>query len=92
MNMHMKESGNNVLGFQAVETACCGNGPFNAENGCESGSNLCINRDKSLFWDEFHPTQAAARQAALTLAYADGPEFMTPMNFSSLARLSFSHN
>ncbi|PWA88024.1 Lipase, GDSL [Artemisia annua] len=80
-------------GFQVVETACCGNGTFNADkNGCQSGSNLCINRDEYLFWDEFHPTQAAARQAALTLAYADGPEFVTPMNFSSLARLSFAHN
>nr|KAJ0217989.1 hypothetical protein LSAT_V11C300128940 [Lactuca sativa] len=73
-------------GFQVVETACCGNGTFNAETGCESGSKLCRNRNHYIFWDEFHPTEAAARHAALTLAYADGQEFVTPMNFSSLAK------
>ncbi|KVI02956.1 Lipase, GDSL [Cynara cardunculus var. scolymus] len=74
-------------GFRVVETACCGNGTFNAEKKCERGSKLCVNRDEYLFWDEFHPTQAASRQAALTLAYAEGPEFVTPMNFSSLANV-----
>ncbi|KAI3665322.1 hypothetical protein L6452_43946 [Arctium lappa] len=75
-------------GFRVVETACCGNGTFNVESKCEKGSKLCANRDEYLFWDEFHPTQAASRQAALTLAYADGPEFVKPMNFSSLAKAS----
>ncbi|KAL4569074.1 hypothetical protein LXL04_024701 [Taraxacum kok-saghyz] len=73
-------------GFEVVETACCGNGTFNAESGCELGSKLCPNRKNYIFWDEFHPTEATARRAALTLAYADGPEFVTPMNFSTLAK------
>ncbi|KAJ9564604.1 hypothetical protein OSB04_000570 [Centaurea solstitialis] len=75
-------------GFEVVDTACCGNGTFNAEKKCERGAKLCTNRDEYLFWDEFHPTQAASRRAALTLVFAEGPEFVTPMNFSSLAKVS----
>ncbi|KAF9621490.1 hypothetical protein IFM89_021794 [Coptis chinensis] len=45
---------------------------------------LCSNRDEYLFWDLYHPTQAAAKLAARTL-YEGGPEFVTPINFKELA-------
>ncbi|KAK2988255.1 hypothetical protein RJ640_028639 [Escallonia rubra] len=70
-------------GFKDVKTACCGNGTV----ACKEGSNLCANRNDYLFWDWFHPTQAASELAALTLAFAEGPEFVKPMNFSQLARV-----
>ncbi|KAK3018051.1 hypothetical protein RJ639_005176 [Escallonia herrerae] len=70
-------------GFKDVKTACCGNGTV----ACKEGSNLCANRNDYLFWDWFHPTQAASELAALTLAFAEGPEFVKPVNFSQLARV-----
>ncbi|KAK3018049.1 hypothetical protein RJ639_005174 [Escallonia herrerae] len=72
-------------GFKNVKTACCGNGTFNGQSPCRVGANLCSNRNDYLFWDMFHPTQAASKLAALTLVYAEGPEFVKPMNFSQLA-------
>ncbi|KAL8251426.1 hypothetical protein R6Q59_035119 [Mikania micrantha] len=68
-------------GFKEVKAACCGNGTAI----CEVGVNLCSNRDDFLFWDLFHPTEKASQLAALTLVYGEGPEYVTPMNFSSLA-------
>ncbi|KAG7975696.1 hypothetical protein I3843_06G112300 [Carya illinoinensis] len=42
-------------------------------------------RDIYLFWDLFHPTEAGAQLAAVTLFY--GPtRFVAPINFSQLAR------
>ncbi|XP_024978454.1 GDSL esterase/lipase LTL1-like [Cynara cardunculus var. scolymus] len=71
--------------FKEVKTACCGSGPFNGVTGCEVGANLCAKRSDFLFWDQFHPTETASELAALTLVYGEGSEYVTPMNFSSLA-------
>lgn len=68
-----------------MDTACCGFGVLNAEHPCNATANLCSNRGKYMFWDEFHPTHAAARLAAQTL-FAGPPEFVTPINFSQLAK------
>ncbi|KVH92259.1 Lipase, GDSL [Cynara cardunculus var. scolymus] len=81
-----KTIGINVFpGFKEVKTACCGSGPFNGVTGCEVGANLCAKRSDFLFWDQFHPTETASELAALTLVYGEGSEYVTPMNFSSLA-------
>jgi phospholipase/lecithinase/hemolysin len=68
-----------------VEAACCGTGKLNAENFCKPDANLCSNRDQYLFWDQFHPTQAAYKLAAVTL-YSGGPQFVSPINFAQLAK------
>ncbi|KAK1432594.1 hypothetical protein QVD17_09491 [Tagetes erecta] len=68
-------------GFKEVKSACCGNGTTD----CEVGVTLCSNRDDYLFWDKFHPTEKASELAALALVYGEGSEYVTPMNFSSLA-------
>ncbi|KAA8546148.1 hypothetical protein F0562_020958 [Nyssa sinensis] len=70
--------------FKDVETACCGTGRLNAEGPCNSTANLCMNRQDHLFWDLYHPTQAASKLAALTL-YQGGPKFVSPINFAQLA-------
>ncbi|KAI3499913.1 hypothetical protein L1887_35727 [Cichorium endivia] len=72
-------------GFKEGKTACCGSGLFNGVGDCEEGVNLCSNRGDYLFWDRFHPTESASELAALTLVYGEGTEYVTPMNFSSLA-------
>ncbi|KAJ9561801.1 hypothetical protein OSB04_006961, partial [Centaurea solstitialis] len=71
--------------FKEVKTACCGSGPFNGRTECLVGANLCSKRSDFLFWDQFHPTETASELAALTLVYGEGSEYVTPMNFSSLA-------
>ncbi|KAJ8767035.1 hypothetical protein K2173_012546 [Erythroxylum novogranatense] len=73
------------FGFKDVKTACCGKGKLNAESFCIPGSSVCHNRHDHLFWDLFHPTEAASKLAAFTL-FNGGPEFMTPLNFKQLAQ------
>ncbi|XVF00810.1 hypothetical protein REPUB_Repub04eG0033900 [Reevesia pubescens] len=70
--------------FTDVKTACCGNGTLNAESFCIPTANLCPNRHEYLFWDLFHPTQAASKLAAFTL-YGGEPRFVAPISFSQLA-------
>ncbi|KAL6214106.1 hypothetical protein ACLB2K_013544 [Fragaria x ananassa] len=70
--------------FTQVEAACCGAGKLNAESYCTPNANLCSNRDQYLFWDLFHPSQAASKLAAVTLYYG-GPEYVSPINFAQLA-------
>ncbi|KAK4562075.1 hypothetical protein RGQ29_004799 [Quercus rubra] len=40
---------------------------FNAESICDPKENLCLNHKDHLFWDLFHPTQAASEFAAIIL-------------------------
>ncbi|KAJ0753509.1 putative triacylglycerol lipase [Helianthus annuus] len=72
-----------MAGFKEVIAACCGNGTTD----CVVGVNLCANRGDFLFWDKFHPTEKASKLAALTLVFGEGEEYVTPMNFSSLAMI-----
>jgi hypothetical protein len=76
-----------VFKFKEVKSACCGAGKFNGETICDPHSNLCLKRNEYLFWDLFHPTQAASKLAAVTL-YSGPPRFVTPINFSQLAEAS----
>ncbi|KAL5557438.1 hypothetical protein UlMin_039674 [Ulmus minor] len=68
-----------------VERACCGKGKIYREGQCEEDSQVCNNRDDFLFWDQFHPTQAASNLSALAL-YTGGLKFVTPINFEQLAQ------
>ncbi|CAN1276254.1 GDSL esterase/lipase At5g37690 [Linum perenne] len=67
-------------GFKEVNTACCGTG----KGPCTPTANLCPKRDDFLFWDSYHPTQKAAKLAAVTL-YSGPPQFVAPINFKQLA-------
>lgn len=48
-------------GFTDVKAACCGLGELNARAPCLPVSHLCPNRQDHVFWDQFHPTEAASR-------------------------------
>lgn len=53
---------------------------------CFPSASLCSNRPEYLFWDMYHPTQAASKLAAWTLY--DGPQnLVAPINFKTLASL-----
>ncbi|CAN6563437.1 unnamed protein product [Malus baccata var. baccata] len=73
------------FGFEEATKACCGKGNFNAEP-CTPESDLCKDRDVYLFWDQYHPTQAASHLAAQTLHAGGG--FVAPMTFGQLASLA----
>ncbi|KAF2306325.1 hypothetical protein GH714_016449 [Hevea brasiliensis] len=74
-----------VFGFKEVKQACCGNGNFNGGAPCNASANLCPDRQEYLFWDWFHPSEAASRLAALTL-FGGEVRYVTPMNFSRLVQ------
>ncbi|XP_072958035.1 GDSL esterase/lipase At5g55050-like [Typha angustifolia] len=73
------------LHFKELKVACCG-GPYNGSYACNQTLPLCANRTEHLFWDWFHPTQAASEMAAETLFTAN-KNFVTPINFQQLAEL-----
>ncbi|KAK9164636.1 hypothetical protein Syun_005538 [Stephania yunnanensis] len=66
-----------------LRCACCGGGKLNAEKQCDAKATVCKNRDKYLFWDAFHPSQAAATIPVETL-YNGTTEFVTPINLKQL--------
>ncbi|KAL4577741.1 hypothetical protein LXL04_013854 [Taraxacum kok-saghyz] len=72
------------FGFKDVKAACCGNHTQQGISDCKKGGYLCPNRDDYLFWDAYHPSQAAAKLAADALVFGEDPEFVTPINFSTL--------
>ncbi|CAM8903326.1 hypothetical protein QQ045_011929 [Rhodiola kirilowii] len=48
-----------AFGFTNVNSGCCGVGRNNGQITCLPGQMPCLNRDQYLFWDAFHPTEAA---------------------------------
>ncbi|KAG7957645.1 hypothetical protein I3843_11G186300 [Carya illinoinensis] len=72
-----------AYGFVDVKAACCGLGNLNAKFGCLPISTYCSNRKEHLFWDLYHPTEAAHRLIADNLF--DGPsQFTFPLNVRHL--------
>ncbi|KAK1374988.1 GDSL esterase/lipase [Heracleum sosnowskyi] len=68
-----------LFNFKDVETACCGNG----KQACTPSASLCLNRSEYLFWDSYHPTQAASLLGVENL-YRGGERYVSPINFSKL--------
>jgi len=46
-------------GFTVNNQACCGNGRYGGAVSCLPLQRPCATRDQFIFWDSFHPTQAA---------------------------------
>ncbi|WVY91283.1 hypothetical protein V8G54_036797 [Vigna mungo] len=70
-------------GFSEVKGACCGLGELNARAPCLPLSNLCPNRQDHIFFDQFHPTEAASRIFVNRLF--DGPSgYASPINMRQL--------
>ncbi|KAK9049995.1 hypothetical protein SSX86_031036 [Deinandra increscens subsp. villosa] len=71
-------------GFKDVKSACCGNLTTLGISECKKGAHLCKYRDDYLFWDGVHPTQKASKLAANAIVFSQDPDFVSPINFSSL--------
>jgi phospholipase/lecithinase/hemolysin len=70
-------------GFTEVKAACCGLGNLKAKVPCLPIATYCSNRRDHVFWDLYHPTEAANRIIADNIF--DGPSHYTfPLNVRQL--------
>ncbi|KAG2308158.1 hypothetical protein Bca52824_027906 [Brassica carinata] len=71
-------------GFKTATKACCGNGgQFAGIIPCGPTSSMCEERDKYVFWDPYHPSEAANVIIAKQLLYGD-VKVISPVNLSKL--------
>ncbi|CAK9163929.1 unnamed protein product [Ilex paraguariensis] len=72
-----------TYGFKEVKAACCGLGNLKAQIPCVPISSYCPNRSDHVFWDLYHPTEAAAR-IFVDLLYTGSQQYVIPMNVKQL--------
>ncbi|KAL0430316.1 UNVERIFIED_CONTAM: GDSL esterase/lipase [Sesamum radiatum] len=74
-------------GFTTASRACCGNGgQFAGIIPCGPTSSMCSDRDKHVFWDPYHPSEAANVIIAKQLLDGDS-RYISPMNLRQLRDL-----
>ncbi|KAL3833385.1 hypothetical protein ACJIZ3_008121 [Penstemon smallii] len=74
-------------GFTSSSKACCGNGgQFAGIIPCGPTSSMCSDRDKHVFWDPYHPSEAANIIIAKQLLDGD-KKYISPMNLRQLRDL-----
>ncbi|KAF9611376.1 hypothetical protein IFM89_032045 [Coptis chinensis] len=75
------------FGFKTASRACCGNGgQFAGIIPCGPTSTLCEDRSKHVFWDPYHPSEAANLIIAKQLI--DGStKYISPINLRQLRDL-----
>ncbi|XP_010549442.1 PREDICTED: GDSL esterase/lipase At1g29670-like [Tarenaya hassleriana] len=76
-----------AYGFSVTNAGCCGVGRNNGQITCLPGQNPCPNRKEYVFWDAFHPTEAAnaiiGQRSYRAQSYSD----VYPIDISRLAQL-----
>ncbi|CAM6105719.1 unnamed protein product [Calypogeia fissa] len=70
-------------GFTVGNVGCCGLGRFNGQFPCLPVSDLCTARSTYVFWDPYHPTEAANTLLAARL-WSGGPNDTYPVNLQQL--------
>ncbi|XP_076946667.1 GDSL esterase/lipase At1g71250-like [Bidens hawaiensis] len=75
-------------GFRVRDTACCGIGRNQGQITCTPLLTPCNARDQYVFWDAFHPTQAANAVLAQR-AYSGSTTDCFPINVQQLAQIKF---
>ncbi|KAJ6838192.1 GDSL esterase/lipase-like [Iris pallida] len=74
-------------GFKTASAACCGNGGrFAGIIPCGPTSSMCDERSKYVFWDPYHPSEAANLIIAKQLVDGD-PKYISPINLRQLKDL-----
>ncbi|KAL8546243.1 hypothetical protein ACS0TY_006093 [Phlomoides rotata] len=76
-------------GFTTASKACCGNGSGGQYAGilpCGPTSSLCSDRHKHVFWDAYHPSEAANLIIAKQLMDGD-TRYISPINLRQLRDL-----
>ncbi|KAH7666871.1 GDSL lipase/esterase protein [Dioscorea alata] len=73
-------------GFESASVSCCRNGPFSGIVPCGPTSSMCADRSKYLFWDPYHPSEAANLIVAKFLVDGDN-KYISPINIRQLVHL-----
>lgn len=76
-----------AYGFRVTNAACCGVGRNGGQLTCLPGQAPCPNRDEFVFWDAFHPTDAANTIIAQRSFNAQSSSDVYPIDISTLAQL-----
>ncbi|KAK1300529.1 GDSL esterase/lipase [Acorus calamus] len=77
----------NKYGFDTASVACCGNGgQYQGIIPCGPQSTLCDDRTKHVFWDPYHPSEAANLIIAKFLVDSN-TKYISPMNVRQLKDL-----
>ncbi|XP_012457830.1 GDSL esterase/lipase At2g23540 [Gossypium raimondii] len=74
-------------GFTTASEACCGNGgQYAGIIPCGPTSSMCKDRDKHVFWDPYHPSEAANLIIARQLLHGS-TKYISPVNLEQLRNL-----
>ncbi|KAG2638940.1 GDSL esterase/lipase At2g23540-like [Panicum virgatum] len=74
-------------GFETASVACCGNGgSYDGLVPCGPTTSMCDARDKHVFWDPYHPSEAANVLLAKYIVDGDS-KYISPMNLRKLFSL-----
>ncbi|KQK05361.1 GDSL esterase/lipase At5g45670 [Brachypodium distachyon] len=74
-------------GLKVTNAGCCGVGRNNGQVTCLPFQTPCANRHEYLFWDAFHPTEAANELVGQRAYSARLPSDVHPVDLRTLARL-----
>lgn len=72
-----------VYGFNETKAACCGLGKLRANLPCTPLAQYCSDRSSHIFWDIYHPTEAAARIFISKLFDGSG-DYVSPITVEQL--------
>ncbi|KAI3939576.1 hypothetical protein MKX01_038531 [Papaver californicum] len=74
-------------GFTNTNSGCCGIGKNNGQITCLPYQNPCQNRDEYVFWDAFHPSEAANLIIGRRAYAAESPSDAYPYDIRRLAQV-----
>eukprot|EP00253_Pinus_taeda_P000926 PITA_00926 len=74
-----------AFGLGDAKNACCGQGPYNGIGLCTALSNLCPDRGNNVWWDQFHPTERAAK--IIVDQFFSNPSYVSPISLKDLMKL-----
>ncbi|CAN7013589.1 hypothetical protein IGI04_012878 [Brassica rapa subsp. trilocularis] len=74
-------------GFRVTNAGCCGVGRNNGQITCLPGQAPCLNRDEFVFWDAFHPGEAANIVIGSRSFRRESPSDAHPYDIQQLAML-----
>ncbi|CAL5410057.1 unnamed protein product [Camellia sinensis] len=75
------------FGFTVTNTGCCGVGRNNGQITCLPLQTPCQNRNEYLFWDAFHPSEAANIIVGRRSYSAESPSDAYPVDIRRLSQL-----
>ncbi|XP_019169234.1 PREDICTED: GDSL esterase/lipase At5g45670-like [Ipomoea nil] len=76
-----------AFGFKVTNAGCCGVGRNNGQITCLPLQNPCPNRNEYVFWDAFHPGEAANIIVGRRSYSAQNPSDAYPYDISRLAQI-----